>query len=323
MVRFDVDLSVLTRYYGVFSFEVLYQLIPVASLVGVVFTLSALNKSRELTALFSLGMSLWRVLLPMFVWITIFVGLAFYLGDQILPPAKKKKNYIYYVEMKKKPGLYSTVKTDKIWYRSDDIIFNIQLLDSKARKAFGATLYYFAPNWKLQQVIYAKEAIIEKGSWVLHNGNITLFVDDLSTPLVKTFESKTIAMTEELSDLQTTGSASDFLTFRELGRYIRKNREAGLDMTPFEVDYHNKLSFPFTIFVMSLLGVPFVITHQRSGGAAKNVGLVLVMTFIFWTSYSSGMTMGKHGMLPPIIAAWAPNILILGITYVIFRMKRT
>ena len=62
-------------------------------------------------------------------------------------------------------------------------------------------------------------------------------------------------MTEQLSDLQTTSSASDFLTFNELRRYIDKNKNAGLDMTRFEVDYHNKLGFPFTILVMSLIGV--------------------------------------------------------------------
>ena len=298
-------------------------MIPVASLVGVVFTLSTLNKSRELTALFSMGMSIWRILTPIFCWVLVFVGLSFYLGDQVIPNAKKNKNYIYYVEMQNKPGLYSTVKTDKIWYRSDNIIFNIKLLNAEAKKAFGLTLYYFSPDWRLQQVIAAKKADIQDGAWELLNGTVTLFIDDLSTPLVKNFKSKKIGMTEELSDLQTTSSASDFLSFKELGRYIDKNREAGLDMTNFEVDYHNKLSFPFTILVMALLGVPFVITHQRSGGAAKNVGLILVMTFIFWTAYSSGMSLGKYGYLPPILAAWGPNILVLGMTYFFFRLKRT
>lgn len=323
MINKSVEMSVLVRYYGAHSFEILYQMIPVAALVGVVFTLSSLNKSRELTALFSMGMSIWRILTPIFVWVTVFVGLSFYIGDQVLPSAKQKAKYIKFVEIENKPGLYSTVKTDKIWYRSDNIIFNIKLLDAQARKAFGLTMYYFSPDWRLQQVISAKRANIQEGAWELVDGSVTLFIEDLTTPLVKNYETKTIGMTEELSDLQTTSSASDFLTFRELGKYIEKNREAGLDMTSFEVDYHNKMSFPFTIFVMALLGVPFVIGHERSGGTAKNIGLILVMTFIFWTAYSSGMSLGKHGYIPPIFAAWGPNILVLTMTYFIFRYKKT
>ncbi len=323
ITRFDVSLGTLGRYYGAYCFEIIYQFIPVAAMVGVIFTLSSLNKSRELTALFSLGMSLTRVLMPIFFWISLLVGLSFYIGDQVVPVTKKKKDYIYYVEMKKQPGLYSTVKTNKIWYRSDNIIFNIKLLDPDKRKAYGVTFYYFSPDWKLQQVISSGEATIGDNGWDLDKGTITLFVQDFNTPLVKNFDSKTIAMTEELADIQTTSSASDFLSFRQLGRYISKNKEAGLNMTAFEVDYHNKLSFPFTIFVMALIGVPFVITHQRSGGMAKNVGLILLMTFSFWVMHSSMMSLGRHGQLPPILATWGPNLVMMLATFLSFRWSKT
>jgi lipopolysaccharide export system permease protein len=322
ITRFDVTLATLGRYYGAYCFEIIYQFIPVAAMVGVVFTLSTLNKSRELTALFSLGMSLFRVLVPIFFWISLFVGLSFYIGDQVVPVTKKKKDYIYFVEMKKNPSLYSTVRNDRIWYRTDNILFNIKHVDAEKKIAYGLTFNYMSPDWKLQQMITSKEAEITNEGWILKDGTLTLFVDDMGTPLVQSFDSKTVAMTEELSDIQTTSSASDFLSFRQLGRYIAKNKEAGLNMTAFEVDYHNKLSFPFTIFVMALLGVPFVITHQRSGGMAKNVGLILLMTFSFWVLQSSSMSLGRHGQLPPIVATWGPNVLIMIATYFCFRWTR-
>ena len=322
MMRFDVSLQTLGRYYGVYLFEVLYQFIPVASLVGVVFTLSSLNRSRELTAMFSVGLSLTRILAPIFFWLAIVVAGAFYIGDQVIPVTKQKRDYIYYVEMKKQPGLYSTVKTDKIWYRSDNIIFNIQLLEPEKEKAHGLSFYYFSPDWKLQQMITSRQANLRPGAWDLKDGTITLFVDEQAGPLVQKYEKKTVAMTEELSDIQTTSSASDFLSFKELGRYIRKNSEAGLNMTSFIVDYHNKLSFPFTIFVMALVGVPFVITHQRSGGMAKNIGLILIMTFGFWVMHSYSMSLGRHGQLAPLLATWGPNILVLLGSYGAYRWKR-
>lgn len=323
VMRFDVSLPILARYYGAYSFQILYQFIPVAAMVGVVFTLSTLNRSRELTALFSLGMGLFRILLPMSLWICLFVGATFFLGDQVIPITKQKRDFIYFTEMKKKPGLFSTVKTDKIWYRSDNIIFNIKLLNPEVKKAYGVTFYYFSPDWKLQQVITSKEAVINPGNWDLKVGTITLFVENLSTPLVKNFTEKSIPMTEELSDIQTTSSASDFLSFKELGRYISKNKEAGLNMTSFEVDYLNKLSFPFTTFVMAFIGVPYVISHQRSGGAAKNISLILLMTFGFWILYSSSMSLGRHGQVPPLIATWGPNAIMLVLTYIGFKLKRT
>jgi lipopolysaccharide export LptBFGC system permease protein LptF len=159
-------------------------------------------------------------------------------------------------------------------------------------------------------------------AWKLSDGTITLFVEGQEAPLVKAFEEKSIAMDEELSDIQATSSASDFLSFTQLGRYITKNKEAGLDMTSFEVDYHNKLSFPFTIFIMAIIGIPFVITHQRAGGFAKNVGFILLMTFSFWVLYSSSMSLGRHGQIPALLATWGPNLVILVATFFAFRLNR-
>ncbi len=323
LMRFDVGLSTLGRYYGAYSFQICYQFIPVAAMVGVVFTLSELNRNKELTALFSLGVSLGRILLPIFFWAFILFGFSFFLGDQVIPITKQKRDYIYYKEMKKKPGLFSTLKTDKIWYRSGLVLFNIKLLDSDKHRAFGVTFHYFSPDWRLEQLISSKEAVIHEGNWELLDGKRITFVDNMTTPLVEKFKTKNILVDKELSDIQSTSSASDFLSLRELSRYIKKNKEAGLDMTSFEVDYHSKFSFPFTIFVMVFMAVPFVVGYQRSAGFTKNVFLIIAMTFVFWILHSFFISFGRHGQLPPLIATWGPNILALLLTRYNFYWQKT
>ena len=323
LMRFDVSLSTLGRYYGAYSFQICYQFIPVAAMVGVVFTLSELNRNKELTALFSLGISLGRVLFPIFFWTFVLFGFSFFLGDQVIPVTKQKRDYIYYGEMKKTPGLFSTVKTDKIWYRSGSVLFNIKFLDSENHKAFGVTFHYFSPDWHLEQLISSREAFIHEGNWELLDGKKITFTDNMTTPVVEKFKTKTIAVDKELSDIQSTSSASDFLSLKELGRYIKKNKEAGLNMTSFEVDYHNKFSFPFTIFVMALMAVPFVIGHQRSAGFTKNVFLIIAMTFVFWVLHSFFISFGRHGQVPPVIATWGPNFLMLLLTRYNFYWQKT
>jgi lipopolysaccharide export system permease protein len=321
IARFDTTLNVLLRYYSYYGLEILYQFLPVASLVGTVFTFSVLNNNRELTSLFSFGMSLRRILRPLLICIVITMALSYFLDDQVLPVAKQKGDYIFYVEMQKKPGLYSTVKSDKIWYRIDNSIINIQLLDSQNLTADGVTIYYFTDSWKIQQIIQAKQASITASEWNLKSGTSISFVEDLSVPLVQSFAEKNIEIPIELNDLQTSSSASDLLSFRQLKKYIAKNKNAGLDMTRFEVDYQHKLSFPFTIFVLSMVGVPFVIKHQRASGIGKNVGLVLFMTIIFQLSYSISLSLGRNAVIHPIISAWGPNLIFLAWAIYLFRKK--
>lgn len=309
--------EVLLGYYANSIPEVIYRMVPVASVLAVVFTLSTLNKSSELVALYSTGMSLTRICFPMLVWVLLLCGFEFSLGDRILPNFARNKNYIFYNQIKKNPSLYSMVKTNKIWYRSKDTIFYIKTLNEKTHKAQGLTLYYFNDVWDLMQMITAKEVDLSGSNWKLSDGTVTVFTADSSFPLTSQFKNKTIVMGEDSKDLTSTAHTSDVLSVGELHQFIKKNREAGLDTVRYEVSYHSKYSYAFAALVMALLGIPFSVTRGRGGGVMKNVGISLGLIFLFWVSYSSFLTLGNYGHLPPIFAAWLP---ILGMSWLAYYL---
>lgn len=213
---------------------------------------------------------------------------------------------------KKNPALYSTTKIDRIWYRSRYTIFNIKTLNAQTHKAQGLTLYYFNENWDLLQMMTAKEVDLNGSNWELHDGSVTLFTEESSFPLTSDFKSKIIVMGEDAKDLSSTGNTSDVLSLSELNEFIRRNKAAGLDTLKYEVDYHSKYGFAFAAIVMSFLGIPFSVSRARSGGVMKNIGVCLALVFVYWVFYSSGLTLGNHGTISPIIASWAPN-LIMGV----------
>lgn len=322
-VRFDASLDVLLKYYSSYSLEIIHKMVPVATLMATLFTISFLNKSNELVAMFSLGKSLRRITLPIWTMIAIIALFSYALTDKILPRIIEAKNYIYYLDIKKNPNLYSTVKTDKIWYRSHDTIFNIKLLQAEQKKAFGITLYDFSPDWELQELIVAEQANIVGDRWELLKGQVTVFLGSDKPPMTKKFDSKMISMAEDLTDLQTSSHASETMSFKQLAHYIAKNKEAGLNTTEFEVDFHSRIAFIFAGFIMSLLAITFVITNSRSGGNAMNIGICLGLTFVYWMFYSSGITLGKHGVFPPIISVWLPNFAMILAGVLLFqRLKR-
>lgn len=322
-IQKNIGLGVVARYYLYQTPDILHQMIPIASLMATVFTLSSLNRSNELIALFSLGMSLARVSAPVLGAVAVISTLGFWVGNKVLPKTNQMKNYIYFTEVKKKPSLYSTIKTNKIWYRSENILFNIKTLNASAKRAEGLNLYYFDKDWNLSQLITAESMIMKPEFWELENGKVTLFTKDSSFPLTKNFKQKTVKVNEDIGDLQSSAASSDVLSLKDLNKFISKNKEAGLDTLHYEVDYHSKFSFAFAAFVMSLLGIPFSVKHQRSGGTLANVGICILLAFIYWSLYSSFLTMGKHSVLPPLLAAWLPNVIMVGASlFFLFKLKK-
>jgi lipopolysaccharide export system permease protein len=92
-----------------------------------------------------------------------------------------------------------------------------------------------------------------------------------------------------------------------------------LDTIRYEVDFHSKYSYSLAALVMALLGIPFSVSRVRTGGAMKNVGICLGLVFTFWIFYSSSLTLGNYGHLPPVVAAWAPMAIMTGIAFRLIR----
>lgn len=319
----DAGAMTILRYYAFMSPRVIYQLFPVGALLATLMTLSTLSRQNELVALFSLGWSLVRVSTPLILWVAFFSAVNFLIGDQVVPQFTQKEHYVEYVEIKKKPSLYSTVTTNKVWYRVQNIIFNIKTLNSEHGTAQGLTLYYFDQNWQLIQLITAKEMQIVEQKWHLVDGSVTLFAQESSFPLTQTFKEKDISMTEDLVDLKAAPNSSDLLTSRELSRFIDRNKEAGLETTHYEVDYHARWGFAFSALVMAMLGIPFTVGKARSGGMFSNFLTCVGVAFGYWILYSSSLALGQHGYIPAVISAWGPNLLGIGLSiFLILRLKR-
>lgn len=322
LVKFSGSaLGPIMQYYLFYLPEILSKMIPVACVVATVLTLSSMNRSSELVALYATGMGLLRIAMPLLFWIaTISIG-TFLIGDQVMPQMVKRKNFIYYNDIEKTPNKYQFVRTDRIWYRSKNSIFNIKTLSPDGARAQGLTLYFFSEGWELLQMLTAKDVIFKGTQWDLENGSITIFDASSSFPITSSFAKKTIVMSEESKDLQSAGQTSDVLSQRELSRFIDKNREAGLETSSYEMDYHAKFSFAWAGFVMSLLGLPFTAQRGRSGGSMTAMGMCLGVVFLYWVLYSSAQALGSHGVLPPIIAAWAPNFLMMALALWTLRRR--
>lgn len=311
------------NYYLAMLPEIVHKMLPVASLLGVVLTLSNLNKANELVALFAAGMSLLRVSAAPLFWVVALSFVSYGMSDRVLPISTRQKNYLYFAEIRNMPDRFSVVKTDRIWYRSQNTIFNLKTLNPETSKAQGLTMYFFGEGWQLLQMITAREADLATTTWTLRDGSVTVFSAESSFPLTSQFREKVIPGPEDSQELAGSGRTSEMLSQSELARFIAKNKDAGFDTVRYEVDYHSKFGFALAGLVMALLGIPFSVGRARSGGTMLNVGICLGLVFGYWILYSSALTLGGHGILSPVVAAWLPNTIMGGFgLFLLRRLKR-
>jgi lipopolysaccharide export LptBFGC system permease protein LptF len=122
----------------------------------------------------------------------------------------------------------------------------------------------------------------------------------------------------ELS-LTSSGNLPDQMSLARLKEQIRSLEDSGYDTTRLQVSYFAKLAHPLTPLVMALLGLPFAFRIGRRG-SLYGIGVALLLVIVYWATFAVFNALGLETLLPPAIAAWAPNILysLLGLYLLLY-----
>jgi lipopolysaccharide export system permease protein len=302
--------------------QVVVQMMPPAVLLGTVMTLSGLARTNELTACYAIGVGVGRIMSLLLSIVFIVSCLVLVMQDRVLPPTFKTRTTYYNRVMQKKQDFFLDTKQDKIWYRSQRLIYNLQRFDPKSRTIFGMSVYTFDDDFKLVQAVDAERAEYTSKGWRLLNGTVTVFAPDDPFPLSQQFKEKELQISETPKDFQEIDKEVKGLRLKELWRYILHMKAAGADTKSYEVDFHSRISLSFIPIVMCFLGIPFSLRGRREGSIAKDLGLCLAITFFYWLFYSVGLSLGTNGALPPWLAAWLPSTIFVALAVTLIARQR-
>jgi lipopolysaccharide export LptBFGC system permease protein LptF len=120
----------------------------------------------------------------------------------------------------------------------------------------------------------------------------------------------------------TEAREPDLMNFRQLRVYIDELRASGYNVLEHEVGLHRKIAFPFVTLVMTLIAVPFAVTTGRRG-AMYGIGVGIVLALIYWVMISIFAALGASGVLSPMLAAWAPNLIFGAVAAYLLLTVRT
>ena len=109
----------------------------------------------------------------------------------------------------------------------------------------------------------------------------------------------------------------EYMTLEQLMSHVKGLRQKGLSISRFLTDYWGRVALAFVTLVMTILGVSIGLLRMgtRHTSIAKGVGQALAISFLFWTTHSIGIALGRSGALPPVVAGWIAcfTFLIVGL----------
>ena len=83
-------------------------------------------------------------------------------------------------------------------------------------------------------------------------------------------------------------------------------------------DKYRRYASPFSTFILTVIGV-CVSSKKSRGGVGLNLGVGIMLSFIYLFVIQYFNTYGQTGIIPPIIAVWIPNFIFMGVAYYLYR----
>jgi lipopolysaccharide export system permease protein len=294
--------------------EKMFLVLPVAVLFATVFTVGALGRHSELTAAKASGISFHRLVRPLFVAAgTAFLG-GMLLGE-IAPVATARR-----LELLGEKAIRSTSARYNFVYRADrGWVYAIRALDLRSREMTdlmlereGSGVSYPTIVLAAQRAVYSDTGkAARRPRWTLQRGSVRYLAGNQPGGEVAfEFDSlHTRTLTEKPLDLLAEPKAPDEMRYGELKRYIDALRRSGSNVKKLQVELALKIAIPFICLLIALFGAPLAISSPKSG-AAWGVAASLATTFIVLLMFQLAKAVGAGGVLPPMLAAWTPNLLV-------------
>ncbi|MDY0074056.1 MAG: LPS export ABC transporter permease LptG [Thauera sp.] len=295
-----------------------YELLPVAVLIGALYALTTLARHSEITVMRAAGLST-GALMRMLAGIgLLLVALTFAVGEYIAPRSEAAAQEW---RLNATRSSISQQLRSGLWVKDGDLVINVRRM-LPDRSMAETRLYEFDEDHALRSISEAKRGVHDgKDHWRLLEVVRTRFAAE-GTVVEQLAEIEWRSeLTPEVLGVLMVGP--EHMPLAKLWTYVRHLQDNKQRADRYEIALWKKIIYPFAVLVMLALALPFGFIHDRMGGAGARIftGIMLGVGFHLLNGLFSNL--GVINAWPPLLAALTPSLLFLlaaaGILLVIER----
>jgi len=319
----DVTVGTFLRYYFYGLPYIVVLVLPVAVLLSSLFLVTSLGKRNELVAMRAAGISLSRILLPMFAVGALASLFELGVGDFVVAEASYRQSMVKREEIDRLDPVNYAMRTAFAWRSPGGAILDIGFYNGATAVMSDVTIEWFDDSARVTRRMDMDRMVWRDSSWVAVDAVERTFGPSGALVYLEADSLPVPGIVETPEDFGSRQKATAEMNFFELREYIDKVEAAGGDPRGDLVELYLKLLFPLSNLIMVLVGAPLALRGSRAG-KASGVGLAILLAFLFFSLLRFGQTLGHSGSLPPLPAAGLADFLFVAIGLLMLaRASRT
>lgn len=311
--------QLVTHYYIGFIPFIMSMIFPLMVFIAVIYFSSKMAGRSEFIAILAGGVRYNRMLRPYLIG-SVFLAVIFWLASQYWVPRANEirtdfqavyvdGNSSYNSDLYRNNNYYLRVDpTTFVGFRYYDTV-NKAASSFFMQKLHGNKVYY---NIRAETIRWDPA----KKDWKLQNV-VVRTIDGVKETLKKQ-DSMHVNLNVQPKELRRDDYLKDKLTTPELHQFIHMEEVRGTEgLNTFKVELYHRDATPFSVIIMAMIGA-IISSRKIRGGSGIHLALGIVMAAIFVVMDKFAVTFSTKGNLPPMLAAWLPNIIFTGVAGIIY-----
>ena len=296
--------------------------LPIGFLMGCTLTLHRMSADSELTVLHAAGISVYRLLVPFYMMAAAAYGLSTFALMYVSPWGHQGLRQLVFDIARDQAYYHLTPQTFNDAFKG--LVFYVESADPDAQRFEG--IFVSDSRQKTGQVITA-----EQGKLLVHPEALQVVLR-LNNGIIHRYEAADgryhlvqFELYDVVLDLDTrlarrsTGSASVRELFpHQLRAEIARREALGEDAKALRLFWHKLFALPFACVIFAGLGPALGAIQTRSGRSAGYL-LSIAGIFVYYVLLSASDALGEDSRLPPMAAAWLPNLCMIVLTALLLR----
>jgi lipopolysaccharide export system permease protein len=312
--------QLVTHYFIGFIPFIMSMIFPLMVFIAVIYFSSKMAGRSEFIAILAGGVRYNRMLRPYMIG-GVFLSVIFWLASQYWVPRANeiRTNFqIVYVDRNSSYNSDPTRRANDYYLRVDPHTFvDFRYYDTASKTASS----FFLQKLNGNTVYYTVKAETirwdpNKKDWKL-NGVVERTINGAMETLKK-LDTLHINLNVKPTELRRDDYLKDKLTTPELHEFIHMEEVRGAEgLNTFKVELYHRDATPFSVIIMSMIGA-IIASRKIRGGSGLHLAVGIVMASIFVVMDKFAVTFSTKGSLPPMLAAWLPNIIFTGVAWVFY-----
>lgn len=307
----------------------LYEVMPIAALLGAVYTMSRLASNSEFTIMRVAGLSPFRLAGMMTVPALILIAMTYCLGEWLTPAADMMRNDMDNILFNRK--LSARGYSSGVWVK-DNVkeqqnagqatvrFVNVHNLIAGEHSRTGAwRVFEFDKDGSLIRVLHAPEANYISGrGWHLKDAKVETLpkITHDETPMVEKSSARKdvdLMLPSEMRPeiLGVLTIKPERMGIADLWQYIAHLKETRQTSDRYQVALWSKVFYPLAIFVMLAVAMPFAYLNTRSGGVSIKIFAGLMIGISFYALNNIFSFLGVLNTWHPMVVAVVPTSVML------------